>query len=148
MPKAGKLKSEESYSGFLRSLRFMGIALIDSRFLLDREKYFEDQEERIFSDLSCEISEMKGSHFELKAKMVLQSARGKGQQGSLILDATYLLHFHTRGRAVRDLVAKFAEGEARIVVWPYLREYVSGMCGRGHIPPITLPMAVNEPRTT
>jgi preprotein translocase subunit SecB len=145
MRKHVKPNTGEVYSRFLRSLRVVGIALIDSRFFVDRQRYFEDEAERIFSDLVCDVSEVKGTHFELKAKMHLRSGHTKSQQGSLLLDATYLLHFHTQGKAVHDLVKKFAEGEARIVIWPYLREYVTSMCGRGHIPPITLPMAVNEP---
>src|SRR5579863_2152425 len=141
MPKTMKMTTSESYSRFLRSLRLMGIALIDSRFLIDRQRYFEDQEERIFSDLGCDVAELKGNHFELRAKMVLKSSQSKRQQGSLLIEATYLLHYHTDGKAVPELVERFAKGEADIVIWPYLREYVTSMCGRGHIPPITLPMA-------
>ena len=145
MPKRRRVDTGDDYGHFMRSLRLVGIALIDSLFHIDRQQYFEDQDESIFVDLACEVSDVKGDHFELKARMVLQSARKKKQHGSLLLEVTYLLHFHTRGEAVQEFVKKFAEGEARIVIWPYLREYVTSMCGRSHVPPISLPMAVNDP---
>jgi preprotein translocase subunit SecB len=144
MAKLTQPDTTEGYKAFLRALRLVGIALTESHFRIDRQRYFEDEEESIFVDLVCETFEVKERHFELKMKMSVKSSRPRSQSGSLLLEATYLLHYHTRVRTAPELVRRFAENEARIVIWPYLREYVTSMCGRAHVPPISLPMAVNE----
>ena len=147
MPKVRELGSGDDYKQFLRALEVVGITLIDSQFHIDRSRYFDEEDELISVRFMCDVLTVKPGHFEVLAKMVLKSAKAKAKRGSLALQADYSLHFHTETAVNNKFVQRFAESEARLFVWPYFREYVTSMCGRAQVPPITLPLVGSERRS-
>lgn len=147
MPNSKNINTRDDYKHFLRSLEVVGIALVESKFQIDRRKYFDDADEKIGVEFECDIINTKSSSFDVIAKMTLKS-RSEKKEGSLTLHASYALHFHTTSNVVKSFVQRFAESEARLVAWPYFREFVTSMCGRAQVPPITLPMVGSERRPT
>jgi preprotein translocase subunit SecB len=133
--------AEDGYTGFLRSVELFGIAVIDSEFQVDRDKYFEEEDKSLSVLWKCQPTEVGDDYFEADARLSVKLRAGKEANPLLKLDATFRLHMHAPKPLNREFIDRFADSEVKIIIWPYFREYVTSVCGRMHIPQITLPFA-------
>ncbi|MFZ0914636.1 MAG: hypothetical protein WBQ76_06215 [Candidatus Korobacteraceae bacterium] len=134
---------EDSYSRFLSSLKLVTIAMTESRFRINRDAFLDEPED-VFMTLSSRTHKIAKTFFELEAKLEVKAARKKTGAGSLQLQAVYLLHIHAKPPISKGAIKRFADEELRLLIWPYLREYVASTCGRMHVPPIILPLPEAE----
>lgn len=135
----------DEYKEFLRSLQLVGIALVECHFTIDRNMFFEKEEE-FFLDSRFEVSKVEKDVLELTASFSARAARSEKEDGSMKLEAVYMMHFGCGGGAPcnRNLADRFVKSEARVILWPYLRELASEITARASVPPVTLPLAVGR----
>jgi preprotein translocase subunit SecB len=131
--------ADKSYATFLASLDPVIIALVQSSVSLERQKYLESEQERIYVIFGSKLIRFGDSHFDVKTKLELQVKKEEKSKPLLRFAATYDLHFHA-AETTKQNVDRFVKSDVRLLIWPYLRELVSNMSSRMHIPPILLPV--------
>jgi hypothetical protein len=141
---ASKKTSEPSYMSFLGSIELIWIAMVETSFSGDRDEYFENEEHRRTLRWSCKPIDVGERYFELRSDFTLKLSPPKSGKCFFDLNVGYLLHLHGAGQFDKADVERFANFEARVVAWPYIREYVTSICGRMHVPPIVLPFGGEE----
>jgi len=132
-------KNDVQYARFLRSLELVNIALIESQAKIDREAFFESDEELLIKAFG-RPSKIKKDHFELEALLTVDATKKKKHTNSFHVKAVFVMHIHAKPPFGRDVLDRFSEHEGRLIVWPYLREYLANLCVRMHVPPILLPL--------
>jgi preprotein translocase subunit SecB len=129
----------DRYADFVRSLDLIIIALTSSNARIKRGEYFAAKEPDLTVDVALKPRRLARDHFDLHAEARVKLARKRS--GALFdLSVTYELHFHGKAPIDPKLVRRFADWDAHIILWPYLREYVSDVSARMYIPPILLPV--------
>lgn len=129
----------DNYTDFVRSLELVIIALTGSTFRIKRDEYFKGSHDLVV-EAGFKPKKVAENHFDLQAELKVKLV-SKKSTALLELTATYELHFHGEPPLDAKLVRRFAESDARLVVWPYFREYVSDVSARMYVPPILLPLS-------
>jgi len=140
------ITAESDYTQFLKSIEPITISLINSRFRVDRDQYFTEKQKKLSINWSCVPKETGDDYFEANAEVVVRlgSLIGGKFKPSVEINATFEMHLHASKPIDPALVKRFADGEVKIMIWPYFREYVSSVSGRMHIPPLLLPFGTRN----
>ena len=136
-----KLAKGDSYTDFVRSLELITIALTSSSTRIKRDEYFEEKAPDLSVAMALKPKRLSRGHFDLQAEATVKLTR-KRSDCLFDLSVTYELHFHARPPIDAKLVRRFADSDAHLVLWPYLREYVSDVSARMYVPPIVLPVSM------
>ena len=135
-----KTSTTSEYTSFLKSLRLTAIALEESKLRVKREALLKTPESFLTALWEGEPLTRDKDFFEVSAHVKLEMHNPK-KETVLQIEAKYLIHFHCAGgKPNPEHLRRFSDAEARFIVWPYFREYVSSMCGRMQIPPVFLPL--------
>ncbi len=139
------ITADSDYTLFLKTIEPIIISLVDSRFRVDREQYFNEESKRLSIAWRCVPSKVKHDCFDAYATLIVKLGSTKARsKPSVEINATFEMHFHGAKPINRAFVDRFADSEVRIVIWPYFREYVSNISARMHIPPIVLPFGTRD----
>ncbi len=128
-----------SYEEFFRSLSLLGLAVAEAQYRVDRGAYFEKEDQQQTIKFSAEQSDLGKKHFDVSATLKLTSG-GEKDETVLSIAVTYLMHLHTKEPILEEHVKRFTSKEVRLIIWPYLREFVTSACAKMYIPPIFLPL--------
>lgn len=152
MPRVAKKKSDDelnstTYELFLRSVRLYSLGLDSISASLDRDAYWDNMREAdsILREISASYTakDIEGDHFNVVAEYKLTVRRKGDQDSALFINCQYSAHFHADGECDEIMADRFANSEAKIIMWPYFRNLVSETSGRLHIPPITIPLTLD-----
>jgi len=136
------VESIAGYTDFIKSLNLSVIALTESNVKVDRDAYLNEENHAISIGWKAKPVVPAGrDYFDVIAELTVKVAKPKSQTAFLELKATYALHVHCMKDFPKEYGARFCNVEVRLMLWPYFREFVTGMCGRMHIPPVFLPLA-------
>jgi hypothetical protein len=139
------IAASPAYAEFLSSLDVVTIAMVASSFSIDRQAYFEARQRQLNVSWEPRITMAEEDFFEIRADVVVKLSDGK-KRAFFNLAASYELHIHAPAPMNPDFVNRFAESDVRVLIWPYVREYVSGVSGRMHVPPVILPLTGSKHR--
>jgi hypothetical protein len=135
------------YEEFLRSVKLYSLALNEMSAKLDRDMYWglRKKSDSLIREIETDYKpvDVKEDHFDIEAKLVLTIAPKLTKSTILRIACTYSAHFHASVGCSGQAAERFAESEARIIIWPYFRQLVSDVTGRMYIPPITIPLALD-----
>jgi preprotein translocase subunit SecB len=134
------LAKADSYADFVRSLELFAIALTSSRSRLNRDEYYKAKEPDLTVAVALKPKRLSKDYFDLEAEAKVKLTRKRSDR-IFDLSVTYDLHFHGKPPIDAKLVRRFAESDAHLILWPYLREYVSDVSARMYIRRIFLPVA-------
>jgi preprotein translocase subunit SecB len=114
---------------------------------LDRSNYataYADNKKRIARSVNttCKVTDFSEEHFDVTATLSLRVKATRFEEPVLAIDIALSGHFHPKQTVTREEAEAFAEAEARLIFWPYLRQIVSDTTARMHIGTITLPIVV------
>jgi preprotein translocase subunit SecB len=141
------LKATPNYEGFLRSVKLYSLSMEEVSAKLDREhywKYFSDDDgltREIGATYKAEGT--KDNHFDVIAAYELRVTQEQNKENLLSIKCKFSAHFHASIDCNSEMAQRFANSEAKIIVWPYFRNLVSDLVGRLEIPPITIPLALD-----
>jgi preprotein translocase subunit SecB len=82
-------------------------------------------------------------YFDVRAKLEVTVTGRKTKAHLVEIVASFDVHFHSE-ELPKQLVERFCNSEARLIVWPYFREYVSDVSSRMYIPPVILPLSNDQ----
>jgi hypothetical protein len=137
---------KRDYDSFLRSVKLYSISLDGCTAKIDRDKYWEDV--KASDSLTREISagytaaEVANDHFDVVAELSLNITEKKRKAVVVEISCKYSAHFHASVDCSSETADRFAKSEGKIIIWPYFRSLVDDLTARMHIPPITVPLAL------
>jgi len=137
-------EGKKSYPRFLASLNLMSISLVRSRFSGDRQQYFKNKAHQLSVSWTSKTSKRGEDFFDIGVDVAISLAVPKSDVTFFDLTASYLLHVHAPAPLNKVYIKRFSDSEVRLLVWPYVREYVSNISGRMHVPPIVLPLTGSD----
>jgi len=138
-------EQDSNYDKFLKELSIFDIRLINSSCRLDTgadKKMRTDKRPvpvRHLISTEYELGEVGDQFFNasVHCKFVIQGEKIKAKPVSI--DCSFQGHFHTESAIQKKLAERFTQSDLRLVVWPYLREFIQDMTVRMSIPPVVLP---------
>jgi preprotein translocase subunit SecB len=132
------------YTRFLKSIEPLGIAIVGSEFRVDRSRVFGNKTKHVSIAWGCKPIKIAEDYFEADAELTVKISERTAAKPVAEIRATFRMHLHAMKPINKDFVERFTDSEVRILVWPYFREYVTNVCGRMQIPPISLPLGMKE----
>ncbi len=138
------ISTTDPYMAFLRSLRFKGIGLEESSTKLDRGSLAEATAQKhqlsAILDANYDVALHDKENLIVVCAFHLAQAKTESDPPLVEIKVTFSALFECSPNTPEELPKKFAEREARLVFWPYLRYFVSDMCSRMAINTILLPL--------
>lgn len=128
------------YEDFIRSLKLIGLAVSNAQFQVDRETYFDEKDQEQVIEVKTERTDVDEGSFDISVTLALSVVSKKRSTKVLEITVTYLMHIHSRPPINKEYVERFAAKEVRLLIWPYLREFVTSACAKMYVPPIFLPL--------
>jgi hypothetical protein len=141
---ASLTSNSREYSTFLKGVKLFIIALDNVSSDIDRERYWECSERKggmvRAIEASYEAMAIEGKHFDVVGRLQMKILSKSDNSELVRIACQYSSHFHASIRVDKRVAQKFANAEAKIVIWPYFRQLVSDISGRMHIPPVIVPL--------
>lgn len=150
--KSVSLKSKpREYGNFLKGVKLYIIALDQVSSSINREKYWECTERKNGMTRTIEASyealRVEGTSFDVVGRFEMRILSTSDNSEVLKIACQYSTHFHASARVDERVANRFANAEAKIVLWPYFRQLVSDLSAQMYIPPIIVPLSL-EAKTT
>jgi preprotein translocase subunit SecB len=140
--------SDSEYEEFLESLEPFSVGLNSCSTSLDRKVHRQIREKKLrpVSHIASNYSvDWVGKEaFDVIAEMRVTAEHPQTKARLLLVECKFETHFHGAKPIHENHVARFAQGEFRVVVWPYFREFISSMTTRMGIPPLLIPAVIGE----
>lgn len=139
------------YRQFLERVQPRAVALDGCTVKLDRPAYArmlgKESDARPVSAIRVkyELGEVEDDYFDVTGELTLETGPDQAAP-ALTIQCAFTMHFHGSQPSERALAEQFAQQEARLVIWPYFREFVSSLTGKMGISHITLPLVLRQPR--
>lgn len=133
-------KGEADYRAFLRTLNLRWIALESSTVKIERDDYFSKVQKELALTWTCHPSGATKESFQLRAEGSATLKNPATGQELFSVVAVFLMAVDSSRSSERQHIERLSNVEARLMFWPYFREYVSQTCGRMHVPPLFLPL--------
>jgi hypothetical protein len=149
MPKksTSPVSKPKQYSDFLKGIKLYIVALDHASCAINRERYWECTEQdngmvRTFEG-SYEATAIEGTSFDVIGRLEMKIFSTKDNGELLKIGCQYSTHFHARSRVDERAAKRFANAEAKIIIWPYFRQLVTDLSARMYIPPIIVPLSLD-----
>jgi hypothetical protein len=140
--------SEEEYKFFLKNVELYALGVDSIEAKLERAAYAQAHSEQVSKiekkiENTFALSELTKDHFDIAATFVF-TMQLEGETPFLRIAVKYGAHFHWKNkRPKKDHIERFAEGEARLIFWPYFRQAIADLTSRMYIRPVTIPLTLS-----
>lgn len=144
-------RADRAYVKFLQGLGSVVLGLRNCSANLDRSLY-QDLIDRRRKDAKRSISgdyrleRVTREYFDCAATVIVSLHDRKTDDAALVIECTFEGHFHGEPPIEREYAQEFTDSGLRIVLWPYLRQFVSDTTNRMTIAPIFLPLYLGGAR--
>ena len=133
------------YDSFLKSVKLIAVALDKAVAEIDRDLYWENAKDRVREiGASYESANVKKDHFDVIARIEVKITKKGEKTNVLEINCRYSAQFHSGVGCSPETASKFAHSEAKIILWPYFRALVSDLTARMHIPPVIIPLTLED----
>ena len=137
-------RDDSSYLSFLQGLGSVIIGLKRCSADLDRTRYYELMDKRKKDrkrviDGDYRLDKVTETYFDVSATVSVAVRDRKDDSNALSIECTYEGHFHGEPPVQRGLAERFVKSQLRVVLWPYVRQFVSDTTARMSINPVFLP---------
>lgn len=132
------------YLEFIGAVHLSGLGMDQASFSIDRDAYASSSSsagERVTAEITGhhEVANRRPNSFVVIGRYEVTT---KAPNGAVLvnLDCTYSALFSLDNEAEDGFVERFAQDEARLVFWPYLRHFIADSTYRMSISPLRLPL--------
>jgi hypothetical protein len=139
----------DQYLAFIKHVRLQGLGLDSSSASVDRGALSEAIDANDASPLNIDAIFGILAHTEnelvAEAKFKLSQVRKSSASSQLLtIECSFSALFQLGSPASEDVVTRFANTEAKLVFWPYLRHFMSDMSHRMAINHILIPLTTTD----
>jgi preprotein translocase subunit SecB len=131
----------------LKGVKLFIIALDQVSSNIDRERYWECTERKNAMvrtiEASYDATAVEGTHFDVIGHLEMKILSKSDNSELVKIACQYSTHFRAHSRVDKRVAQRFANAEAKIIIWPYFRQLVSDVSARMHIPPIIIPLSLD-----
>jgi preprotein translocase subunit SecB len=141
--------SDSQYDKFLESIEPFSVSLNSCSASIDRYRNWQARRKKLrpISHISAdyEVEWVGEKAFDIIGKMAVTTEHPETNERILHIECAFETHFH-RGAALihKDYVSRFAQGELRVFIWPYFRQFIADITSKMGIAPIMIPITVRE----
>jgi hypothetical protein len=136
------------YQAFLRTVQPTEVGLKTCSSKLNRVGYWQ-----LFSTEAADwvrslrpayaLAQRTKDYFDVSGKLSLTiGPPGDDAPRVLEIDCEFELHVHVSEPFDEAFAKRFADNEARLIVWPYFREFISSLTSRMGIPSLVIPITL------
>lgn len=148
IPKTSEsLITSPKYEEFIKSVRLINMGLMHINSALDRSVYGDLSPRSRTVNMSAKYAatHVGKDFFDAIGIFAVKVDDGKKRKGDdaeppLHIECAFEAHFHAKVTS-KQFVEAFAEGELRLVLWPYFRQLVNDLTGRMAITPLVIPFS-------
>lgn len=139
----------KSYGDFVRNLHLAALGLTRSSCQLNRDQYYgrivgkKSNAARTISS-NYKLGDVDEDFFDARASFKLTIQAKKAKAPDLVIECAFDAHFHGQSPIDRKMAERFIAADLRVVVWPYLRQFVYDITSRMVIPPVVVPLSVES----
>jgi preprotein translocase subunit SecB len=141
---------DPGYTRFVDELLPIALYMKSSSSLLRRDDFWRVFEnEKLAGAVSnrlrveCSATDVGDSEFNVQSTASL-SVVSSEETELLTIQCEFDLHFESGRGTTPDYVRQFAQTDARLVIWPYFREFIASMTSRMGIPPVSIPLSLGR----
>lgn len=136
-----KTTRASDYEDFISSLELYTIGLAGASCNIDREAYWEMEQEHSNSyEVVTRVTKIAETYFDARSTLTLDVSGEKSKSKLIEIVASFDLHFHASIKS-KQCIERFCDSDVLLIVMPYIREYVTDVTARMHVPPIILPLS-------
>jgi hypothetical protein len=141
---------DAAYLQFVDTVRPVALYLKSSHASLDRAAFWRVSDDGADGQsavnritVTCSLADAALSEFDVTATAIFALDDEAGRP-LLRVESEFDLHFESPQPLRSDFAERFAQVEARLVIWPYFREFISNMTARMGIPPVAIPLTLGH----
>jgi Preprotein translocase subunit SecB len=139
--------AEATYEDFLQTLKLRILSLDAIAARIDREAYWRGGRDKgsLVREINAtyQVANHEDLHFDVVADYRLDIFN-KSRKSALSVQSKYSAHFHFGFDVSPEMADRFAQTDAKVVIWPYFRQLVSDTTARMHVPPLLIPLALES----
>ncbi len=143
----------DEYPRFLASLQLINLGLEGISGKLNRRPYLallRDRKTRgrVSRQITTryEVIDLLEDAFDVLSHFEVRVGSSPSEESHLQVDCTFRAHFHAK-KLTHEFAERFAVGEFRFAIWPFLRETVWDLTGRMAVPPLIVPFSPQLAKT-
>jgi hypothetical protein len=139
--------NDNEYREFLESLEPFSIGLNSSSTPIDRRLHWQIRKKKLrpVSDIASryQVDWVGKEGFDVVAALRVTAKHPDTEARIFEVNCEFEVHFHGHPMK-REHVARFAQGELRVFVWPYFRQFVADITSRMGVAPLMIPISISE----
>ena len=140
--------SSISYEQFLKEIQLVDLSLVSSSSLLREKDYIAASSKKRPLNFSItskyELNKCGDNFFTSTAKFQVAVEDAKSGTKPIAIECAFVGHFHAGFELMKNDVERFTSSEFRIIVWPYLREFVQQITARMSVLPLIVPLSLRN----
>jgi preprotein translocase subunit SecB len=142
-------KPDKAYETFLKDLSIADLRLISSSSRFDPKadmklRRAERAVVRAVITASYQLAKVTQEFFDSAAEFKLTVEGSNIKANPITIECVFLGHFHLTTPIKKEMAERFTEADFRLVVWPYLRQFVQDITGKMGVPPLLIPLSNQE----
>jgi preprotein translocase subunit SecB len=140
--------SDSKYDRFLESIEPFSVGLNSCSASLNRLLNWRVRKKKLrpVSQISSSyrVDWIGEEGFDVIGELRVTTEHPETKERILHVECIFEVHFHGEKPIRKEYVERFAQGELRVFVWPYFRQFVADTTGRMGIAPLLIPITVRE----
>ena len=138
--------TDATYEDFFKGVRLANLGMMNCSAHLDRSAYADIEEPVQRLAAHYKLAYLGEEFFDAIAefKLTIDGEKQLKDTAPLIIECVFEAHFHVESAASRVFAERFVDGELRLVLWPYFRQFVTDTTARMTINPIVIPFSTKS----
>jgi preprotein translocase subunit SecB len=136
-----------TYENFLKDLSIIELRLVSSSSRFDaaadakiRSSKTPEPVRRLLK-ADYRLGDVGNDFFDALVKFEFMIEGKKTKAKPVLIECCFEGHFHNKSPIDKKMADRFTELDFRLIVWPYLREFVHDVTSRMSIPPVVIPFS-------
>jgi hypothetical protein len=141
---------DKTYENFLKELSIVEISLVSSSSRFDAAADAKmrsakpPEPARRFLTADYNLGNVGDIFFDasVEFKFIIEGRKTKAKP--VVVECTFEGHFHNKSPIDKKMAERFTEFDFRLIIWPYLRQFVQDITARMSIPPVVIPFSTQQ----
>lgn len=139
-----------TYQDFLKNVQPVEVGLVSASANFDRKLFAtwvnsEDHKIAHVVNAHYDLDDVGEASFDVTARLSVKTRVGDRDGDEVLsIESVHFARFESKIPLSKTDAGRFAKAEARLILWPFLREFVASTTGRMGVPALTLPLVLRS----